>query len=96
MISLFTSLLTSSIAVIFSLVIGTLAFAAGYLIPAIALFVMARNAGYKYSWLAFIPIAQTYLEFTLPKRNFKIFKIVDTDKRATVAIISIIAIYFGS
>lgn len=96
MITFITSLFTYSITVIIASIIGITAFAAGYLIPAIALFVMAKNAGHKYPWLAFIPIAQTYLEFTLPKKNFKIFNIVDTDKRATVAIVSIVAIYFGS
>ena len=44
-----------------------------YLLPAIALFKMARKAGYKYPWLAFIPIAQTYLEFVLPRREFNLF-----------------------
>jgi hypothetical protein len=96
MITFITSLFTYTITVVIAGVIGLTAFLAGYLLPAIALFVMAKNAGHKYPWLAFIPIAQTYLEYTLPKRNFKIFNIVDTDKRATVAIVSIIAIYFGS
>ena len=96
MITFITSLFTYTITVVIAGVIVLTAFLAGYLLPAIALFVMAKNAGHKYPWLAFIPIAQTYLEYTLPKRNFKIFNIVDTDKRATVAIVSIIAIYFGS
>lgn len=64
-----------------------------YLIPAIALNKMAKNAGYKYPWLAFIPIAQTYLEFVLPKREFNLgFK---TKERKTMAYISIGATYFG-
>lgn len=96
MITLLTSLFTYSITFVVAGIIGVTAFLAGYLLPAIALFNMAKNAGHKYPWLAFIPIAQTYLEFTLPKRNFKIFNIVDTDKRATVATVSIIAMYFGS
>ncbi|MBP5493511.1 MAG: hypothetical protein J6X97_00325 [Lachnospiraceae bacterium] len=96
MITFIASLFTYTITIVVAGIIGLTAFLAGYLLPAIALFTMAKNAGHKYPWLAFIPIAQTYLEFTLPKRNFKIFNIVDTDKRATVAIISVIAIYFGS
>ena len=96
MITFITSLFTYTITVVIAGVVALTAFLSGYLLPAIALFVMAKNAGYKYPWLAFIPIAQTYLEFTLPKRNFKIFNIVDTDQRITVAIVSIIAIYFGS
>ena len=96
MITFITSLFTYTITVVIAGIIGVTAFLAGYLLPAIALFVMAKNDGHKYPWLAFIPIAQTYLEYTLPKRNFKIFNIVDTDKRTTVAIIAIIAIYFGS
>jgi len=96
MITFITSLFTYTITVVIAGIIGVTAFLAGYLLPAIALFVMAKNSGHKYPWLAFIPIAQTYLEYTLPKRNFKIFNIVDTDKRTTVAIVAIIAIYFGS
>lgn len=64
-----------------------------YIIPAIALSKMAKLAGYKYPWLAYIPFAQTYLEFVLPKREFNLgFK---TKERGTVGLISIGTTIFG-
>ena len=65
-----------------------------YLLPAIALFKMARKAGYKYPWLAFIPIAQTYLEFVLPRREFNLF--FKTKKRDYMGILFLIMTYLGS
>lgn len=65
-----------------------------YLIPAICLFRMGRKEGYKYAWLAFIPILQTYVEFTIPRQRFKVF-FIDTKKRDIVAIIFILAGYLG-
>ena len=61
MITFITSLFTYTITVVIAGIIVVTAFLAGYLLPAIALFVMAKNAGHKYPWLAFIPIAQTYI-----------------------------------
>ena len=65
-----------------------------YLLPAIALFKMARKAGYKYPWLAFIPIAQTYLEFVLPRREFNLF--LKTKKRDYMGILFLLMTYLGS
>ena len=65
-----------------------------YLLPAIALFKMARKAGYKYPWLAFIPIAQTYLEFVLPRREFNLF--FKTRKRNYMGILFLLMTYLGS
>lgn len=65
-----------------------------YLLPAIALFKMARKAGYKYPWLAFIPIAQTYLEFVLPRREFNLF--FKTKKRDYMGILFLLMTYLGS
>ncbi|MBQ2183981.1 MAG: hypothetical protein II399_05030 [Lachnospiraceae bacterium] len=65
-----------------------------YLLPAIALFKMAKRAGYKYPWLAFIPIAQTYLEFVLPRREFNL--LVKTKKRNYMAMVFLILTYFGT
>ena len=68
-----------------------------YLIPAIALFVMARRAGYKNAWFAFIPFLQTYLEYMLPKREFKVlFLKFPTEKRQVIALIAILASVFGT
>lgn len=64
-----------------------------YLIPAIALYKMAKRADYKYPWMAWVPIAQTYLEYILPKREFNVgFK---TKERGTIALITIGGTYLG-
>ena len=65
-----------------------------YLIPAISLFILAKRAGYKYPWLAFIPIAQTYLEFVLPRREYNL--LIKTKKRNYMAIAFLILTYFGT
>jgi len=65
-----------------------------YLLPAISLFVLAKRAGYKYPWLAFIPIAQTYLEFVLPRREFNL--LVKTKKRNYMGILFLVLTYFGT
>ncbi len=65
-----------------------------YLLPAIALYKMAKKAGYKYPWMAFIPIVQTYLEFVLPRREFNV--IFKTKNRSVMGIIALILSYFGS
>lgn len=80
----------SVIGSIFGLIIAVVEF----IIPAIALFKMARKAGFKYPWLAFIPVAQTYLEYILPRREFKLgFK---TKNRTAMAIVALILTYFGT
>ncbi len=75
-------------------VIGFLFTLIEFILPAIALFKMARKAGYKYPWLAFIPIAQTYLEYVLPRKEFNL--LFKTKKRNVVAIADIILTYFGT
>ena len=80
----------SVIGSIFGLIVAVVEF----IIPAIALFKMARKAGFKYPWLAFIPVAQTYLEYILPRREFKLgFK---TKNRTAMAIVALILTYFGT
>lgn len=81
------------IVMITGVIIMLLSIVIGYLIPAIALYNMAKKAGYKYSWLAFIPVAQTYLEFVLPKRDFKLGFV--TKERGVVGLIFIGVTYFG-
>ena len=36
----------------------------------IAVFIMARHAGYRHAWVAFVPYGTYYLEFVLPIRDF--------------------------
>ena len=51
-----------------------------FLLPAFALYRHAKTAGYDKPWLAFIPFAQTYLEYVLPRRRFKAL-FIDTHER---------------
>ena len=63
-----------------------------YLFPAIALFNMARRAGYPHPWFAFLPFLQTYLEFELPKKEYRVFFIrLSAKQRYIIAIIDIAA-----
>jgi len=76
---------------------GILGFVFGileYILPAIALFKMAKKSGYKYPWMAFIPVAQTYLEFVLPRKEFNV--LFKTKKRNMMGLITIILTYFGT
>jgi hypothetical protein len=67
-----------------------------YLLPAIALFKMARKAGYKNAWFAFIPFLQTYLEFVIPRKQFNLLGIIKTYKREITAIVYICMSIFGT
>ena len=95
MIAILSTLLSYSFVIAIASIGGVLTFVISYLIPAIALFNMANKAGHPYPWLAFIPFAQTYLEFTLPKKQFKVF-FVDTDQRGLMAVITLLAANFGT
>ena len=95
MFAIFSTFFTYSILIAICSIGGTISFLISYLLPAIALFNMANKAGHPYPWLAFIPFAQTYLEFTLPKKQFKVF-FVDTDQRGLMAVITLIAANYGT
>ncbi len=66
-----------------------------FLLPAFALYRHAKTAGYDKPWLAFIPFAQTYLEYVLPRRRFKAL-FIDTHERENVALIVILVSTFGT
>ncbi len=51
----------------------------------IAIFIMARHAGYRHAWVAFVPYGTYYLEFVLPIRDFNIFNWIKTEKRESIA-----------
>lgn len=51
----------------------------------IAMFILARHAGFRHAWVAFVPYGSYYLEFVLPIREFNIFNWVKTEKRETIA-----------
>ena len=82
------------IGAIISSIFGVLLLILEYLLPAIALFKLSKKAGYKYPWLAFIPIAQTYLEFVLPRREFNL--LVKTKKRNYMGILFLVLSYLGT
>lgn len=66
-----------------------------FLLPAFALYRHAKTAGYDKPWLAFIPFAQTYLEYVLPRRRFKVI-FFDTHDRKQMAWIAILVSTFGA
>ena len=67
-----------------------------YLLPAIALYRMASRAGHPRPWFAFVPFLQTYLEYTLPKREFHVFFIrANNRQRFIFAIIEMAAPVIG-
>ena len=66
-----------------------------FLLPAFALYRHAKTAGFDKPWLAFIPFAQTYLEYVLPRRRFKAL-FIDTHEREKVALIVILVSTFGT
>ena len=47
--------------------------AATYLLTAISLFNMAKSAGHKYAWMAWVPVCNTYLIVMLPGGEFSLF-----------------------
>lgn len=51
----------------------------------IALFIIARHAGFRYPWIAFVPYGSYYLEFVLPIREYNVFNWIKTDRRETIA-----------
>ncbi|MCR4815086.1 MAG: hypothetical protein K5879_09715 [Lachnospiraceae bacterium] len=67
-----------------------------FIIHAIPLFVMARKAGFRYPWFAFIPVLQQYLEYILPKSRFKtLFIHFEGEERPKLAIIGMLVEHLG-
>ncbi|MBQ7766664.1 MAG: hypothetical protein IJ397_07475 [Lachnospiraceae bacterium] len=52
-----------------------------YVASAIPYFIMARKAGFRHAWLAFIPFGQQYIAMTLSHREFSIFNKFKTKNR---------------
>ena len=44
-----------------------------YIVSAVPYFIMAKKAGFRHAWLAFIPYGQQYIAMTLSHREFSIF-----------------------
>lgn len=65
-----------------------------FIFRGIALNKMSKNAGYIHPGLSFVPIAQTYVEFILPKRDFKLLFLKSHDRKM-MAFITILFSYPG-
>ena len=62
----------------FVIVVGT------YVATAIPIYKMAKNAGMSQAWLAWVPIAHTYVRLKLSRREFNIFNWIKTRNRDKV------------
>ena len=82
--------LFTGITMIISLIVSMIVTIAMWLIPAIALYRMAKYEGRPYAWLAFIPFARCYQEITIPNGEYNLFNWIRTQDRKKVAIIYII------
>ncbi len=94
-LSLFAVLFSHVFVVLFIFIPILLICVISFLLPAFALYRHAKTAGYDKPWLAFIPFAQTYLEYVLPRRRFKAL-FIDTHEREKVALIVILVSTFGT
>ena len=65
-----------------------------FILKGIALFKMNKNAGFNYPWLSFIPFAQVFVEFLLPKKKFELL-FIKTNDRKMIAIITLLLSYPG-
>ncbi|MBQ3516252.1 MAG: hypothetical protein IJA29_03415, partial [Lachnospiraceae bacterium] len=52
-----------------------------YIVSAVPYFIMAKKAGFRHAWLAFIPYGQQYIAMTLSHREFSIFNKFKTRNR---------------
>ena len=94
-LSLFAVLFSHVFVVLFIFIPILLICVISFILPAIALYNHAQTAGYDKPWLAFIPVAQTYLEYVLPRRRFKVI-FFDTHDRKQMAWIAILVSTFGA
>lgn len=78
--------------------IFTIAFAVSilvYVLNCIGLYRMAKKLNHKYSWLAWIPIAQYWLLFDMPKKGLEVLAFKKTIQNRTNAFWIYIALSFG-
>lgn len=78
------------------MIIMVLILVGSYLASAIALYKMADNAGYKYPWIAWIPLFNDYLVYVLAKRKFDMLGIFSTNNRGMIALIVLASAYMGA
>lgn len=93
------SLTVAGVGVIIAVVGAIISFVfavAYYLLQAIPLYKMAKKAGHKNAWMAFIPYANDFLTFVLPHREFNLFNWIKTDRRDLAALAYLVLTLFGS
>lgn len=81
----FYNVLTFAIILIVIFVSSVFSFFMYRIMRPIAVFIMAKHAGYCRPWIAFVPYGTHYLEYVLPIREFNIFNWIKTDHRTTIA-----------
>lgn len=80
-------------------VIPTIVWMAFYMMKAITLYNLAFKAGYNKPWLAFIPIADNYLEAILPMKEFRFlgfYKDYDRGKAFWVLLLTFAVLPIGT
>lgn len=92
---LFSSTVVLTIVGIICLV-GIVIFAAYYVLSAIGLYRMAKKAGYDKAWLAWIPYANIWLMFNLPKNEYRVLALNKEISDRSNAFWIYIAIMYGT
>lgn len=88
---LLTFAVMGAMVLVYLAIVGSIALVA-YIIVQIPIYKMARNAGLPKAWLAFVPLAGTYVTVCLAKKPFDIFNgkfVWDRKKAAKIFIIAI-------
>lgn len=73
--------------------LSTLAAAADYIFGALGIRKMAQNAGFRFSWFAFVPNLRECVIFKLPKKNFEIGGLVNMQSRMKAFITFLVLTY---
>lgn len=81
----FTRLVTYIVIALIIVCVCAFNFTLNHIMRPIAMFILARHAGFKHPWIAFVPYGSYYLEFVLPIRDFNVLNWIKTDKRETIA-----------
>lgn len=61
----------------------------------IAVFIMARHAGFRHAWVAFLPYGTHYVEFVLPMSEFNVLNLFKSSSRETMAWTYILCHFFS-
>lgn len=61
-----------------------------FIVTNIPLYRMAKRAGIKNAWLAFIPLGCVYIRIMIPRREYNIFNLFKTDDRKKAFLLHVI------